>query len=149
LLKRHSVEPGMLQVEITESALMADPDHSTRVLSGLEAMGIRLAVDDYGTGYSSLAYLRRLPVEELKIDKSFVSDMTREENSAVIVRSTIELGHNLGLVVTAEGVEDRPTVEMLSAEHCDLAQGYFFSQPLSVRELNRLLKAQTLRVLEA
>ena len=75
--------------------------------------------------------------------------MTREENSAVIVRSTIELGHNLGLVVTAEGVEDRPTVEMLTAESCDLAQGYFFSQPLSVRELNRLLKAQTLHVLEA
>jgi diguanylate cyclase (GGDEF)-like protein/PAS domain S-box-containing protein len=149
LIKRHHVDPGSLQVEITESALMADPEHSTRVLNALEEMGIRLAVDDYGTGYSSLAYLRRLPVEELKIDKSFVSDMTREENSAVIVRSTIELGHNLGLVVTAEGVEDRPTVEMLSAERCDLAQGYFFSQPLSVRELNRLLKAQTLRVLEA
>jgi EAL domain-containing protein (putative c-di-GMP-specific phosphodiesterase class I) len=149
LLRRHDLEAGWLQVEITESALMADPDHSMRVLSALERMGIRLAVDDYGTGYSSLAYLRRLPVEELKIDKSFVMDMTREENAAVIVRSTIELGHNLGLRVTAEGVEDRATWEMLAAESCDLAQGYFFSQPLTLRELNRLLKSQTLRVLEA
>jgi diguanylate cyclase (GGDEF)-like protein len=149
LLKRHNLAAGCLQVEITESALMADPDHSTRVLTALDSMGIRLAVDDYGTGYSSLAYLRRLPVEELKIDKSFVSDMTTEENSAVIVRSTIELGHNLGLVVTAEGVENRATAEMLSAERCDLAQGYFFSQPLNVRDLNQLLKAQRLRVLEA
>jgi EAL domain-containing protein (putative c-di-GMP-specific phosphodiesterase class I) len=149
LLRRHSVDAGMLQVEITESALMADPEHSMKVLKALEQMGVRLAVDDYGTGYSSLAYLRRLPVEELKIDKSFVIDMTREENDAVIVRSTIELAHNLGLRVTAEGVEDHETWEILAANDCDLAQGYFFSQPLSARELNRMLKEQTLQVLEA
>jgi diguanylate cyclase (GGDEF)-like protein/PAS domain S-box-containing protein len=149
LLKRHGLAAGWLQVEITESALMADPEHSMRVLTALERMGIRLAVDDYGTGYSSLAYLRRLPVDELKIDKSFVLDMAREENDAVIVRSTIELGHNLGLTVTAEGVEDRQTWDLLAANDCDLAQGYFFSQPLSARELNRMLRLQTPRAAEA
>ena len=101
------VPPGRLELEITETAIMSDPLRAEQVLTRLSRMGIRLAVDDYGTGYSSLAYLRQLPVDAIKIDRSFVMGMSISDNDAVIVRSTIDLGHNLGLRVLAEGVETR------------------------------------------
>ena len=98
-------------------------------------MGIAIAIDDFGTGYSSLAYLKQLPVDELKIDKSFVMSMEENENDAVIVRSTIDLAHNLGLDVTAEGVENTDTWDTLTILGCDVSQGYFMSKPLPVDKL--------------
>ena len=106
------------------------PGHAVENLKRLSALGCKLSIDDYGTGYSSLAYLRRLPLHELKIDKSFVMGMVRDASDDVIVRSTIDLAHNMGLVVVAEGVEDEATLERLRALGCDMVQGYFLSRPL-------------------
>ena len=105
-------------------------------------MGIKISVDDFGTGFSSLGYLKRLPVSELKIDKSFVTDMTRDENDAVIVRSTIDLAHNLGLTVVAEGVEDQDTWDLLQILGCDIAQGYMLSKPICATDFWMWLKAR-------
>ena len=130
LLKRYHVPAEQLIFEITESAVMRDPEHSLKVLEGLRDIGISLSIDDFGTGYSSLAYLKRLPVQELKIDQSFVRHLDETSEDAVIVRSTIEMSHNLGLKVVAEGVEYQHTLELLQRWHCDTAQGYLISRPL-------------------
>ena len=135
LLDRHGCAAGWITLEITESAILDDPDRGIRSLQRLSALGCRLAIDDYGTGYSSLAYLRRLPVHELKLDKSLVLGMMGNTSDALIVRSTIELAHNLGLSVTAEGVEDEATLEGLRALGCDVIQGYLLSRPLEASEL--------------
>jgi diguanylate cyclase (GGDEF)-like protein/PAS domain S-box-containing protein len=135
LLRTWAVRPEWLELEITESAIMADPTCALKILTALHAMGIRLTIDDYGTGYSSLAYLRRLPVNELKIDRSFVKNMTHDESNAMIVRSTIDLGHNLGLRVVAEGVESLGILELLRELGCNAAQGYYLSKPLPADEL--------------
>jgi diguanylate cyclase (GGDEF)-like protein len=131
VLDRHDVPAGLLTLEVTESTIMNNPSRAISVLSGLRALGVRIAVDDYGTGYSSLAYLKRLAVDELKIDKSFVLGMRTDENDAVIVRSTVELGHNLGLRLVAEGVEDIETWQQLLPLGCDVVQGYHISRPLT------------------
>ena len=128
-----------ITMEITESALMADPDKARNVLIFLSQHGIRFSIDDFGTGYSSLAYLKHLPVSEIKIDKLFVSKLMVDADDTTIVRSTIELGHNLGLSVTAEGVEDQQTWDSLSVLGCDEAQGYFMSKPLPADQLDRWL----------
>ena len=120
---------AMLELEITESVIMSDPLRSLQVLTRLSKMGLRLAVDDFGTGYSSFSYLRKLPVHEIKIDKSFIDDMV-EDGDEVIVQSTIELAHNLGLTCVAEGVQDEATLERLAKLGCDTAQGDFISPPL-------------------
>ena len=120
---------SMLELEITESVIMSDPLRSLQVLTRLSKMGLRLAVDDFGTGYSSFSYLRKLPVHEIKIDKSFIDDMV-EDGDEVIVQSTIELAHNLGLTCVAEGVQDEATLERLAKLGCDSAQGDFISPPL-------------------
>ena len=130
LLRIYRLTPEALELEITESMLMSDPDRSLVTLSRLSQLGVGLSVDDYGTGYSSLANLRRLPIDELKIDRSFVSPMLSDESDLIIVRSTINLGHDLGLKVVAEGVEDEATLHRLEKLGCDLAQGYHFSKPL-------------------
>jgi diguanylate cyclase (GGDEF)-like protein len=135
LLGRWEVSPSLLELEITESTILADPVRAMQVLSRLDEMGTRLAIDDFGTGYSSLAYLKRLPVDELKIDKSFILGMEENENDSVIVRSTIDLGRNLGLRVVAEGVESANAWTRLSSLGCDLAQGYFLSRPLPADQL--------------
>ncbi|MBI5613037.1 MAG: EAL domain-containing protein [Gammaproteobacteria bacterium] len=137
LLRTWQIRPEWLELEITESAIMADPTRALKILTSLHAMGIHLSIDDYGTGYSSLAYLRRLPVNELKIDRSFVKGMTHDESNAVIVQSTIDLGHNLGLRVAAEGVENLGILELLKKLGCNAAQGYYLSQPLPANELER------------
>jgi diguanylate cyclase (GGDEF)-like protein len=129
LLAEHEVTPGLLCLEITESGFMEDPAHAQKVLDRLYELGVKLSIDDYGTGYSSLSYIMKLPVQELKIDQSFISRMADAEIST-IVRSTIDLGHNLGLQVVAEGVEDAATLDMLRTLGCDDAQGYFMSRPL-------------------
>jgi len=129
-----------LRFEITETAMMVDPARALDILNALGAMGIRLSIDDFGTGYSSLAYLKQLPVAELKIDKSFITSMEGSDNDAVIVRSTIELAHNIGLRVVAEGVEDKQTYDMLAALSCDSVQGYFISRPMPPEEFTRWLQ---------
>ena len=134
LLLRHQATADGFCLEITESATMDDPERAEATLNRLAARGFKLSIDDFGTGYSSLAYLRRLPVNELKIDKSFVMAMEREEGDAKIVRSTIDLAHNLGLTVVAEGVENRVILEQLQQLHCDEAQGYHLSKPLPAAE---------------
>jgi diguanylate cyclase (GGDEF)-like protein len=125
-------EVNWLDLEITESAIMADPQVALETLHRLDAMGFRLFIDDFGTGYSSLAYLQKLPVHAIKIDKSFVLPLLDDRDAAAIVRSTIELGHNLGLKVIAEGVETREIFERLAAMGCDEAQGYYVSPPIPV-----------------
>jgi diguanylate cyclase (GGDEF)-like protein len=135
LLERHGVVPGLLELEMTESSMLADPFRTKAVLDQLSSMGMRISIDDFGTGYSSLAYLKSLPVNEIKIDRSFVTDMLEDEGDSVIVSSTIELGRNLGLVVVAEGVETPAVWERLRALRCDVAQGYFLARPLPPREL--------------
>ncbi|MGH2457784.1 MAG: EAL domain-containing protein, partial [Chloroflexota bacterium] len=130
LLQTWSVPPSALRVEITESTLMADPARALETLTSLSRAGVRISIDDYGTGYSSLAYLKRLPVDEIKIDRSFVSQMVNDDNDAAIVRSTVGLGHDLGLTVVAEGVETRTTWDLLASLGCDVAQGYYLSPPL-------------------
>lgn len=126
-----SVAPQWLEMEITESVIMSDPTRAQKVLMRLDSMGVQLSIDDFGTGYSSLAYLKRLPVDEVKIDRSFVSDMLRDESNATIVKSTIDLGHNLGLKVVAEGVENLECWNLLRSQGCDAAQGYYISQPIT------------------
>ena len=135
LIGRYCVDPRRLRLEITETAIMADPGRALDVLNTLNAMGIRLSIDDFGTGYSSLAHLKQMPVDELKIDKSFVIGMIEDENDAVIVRSIIDLAHNIGIKVVAEGVETQEVFDALTELGCDAAQGYFMCAPVSAEVL--------------
>jgi diguanylate cyclase len=130
LLADHGVPASALELEITESVIMIDPKRAREVLESLQRLGLRIAVDDYGTGYCALAYLRDLPVDELKIDRSFTARVTADPRSAAIVRSTIELAHALGLKVVAEGVEDQAALDAVTGFGCDYAQGYHFSRPV-------------------
>ncbi len=141
LLDEHGVSPALLCLEITESGFMEDPAHAQRVLDRLSELGVKLSIDDYGTGYSSLSYVMRLPVQELKIDRSFISRMASDPEIATIVRSTIDLGHNLNLKVVAEGVEDLAAWKMLRVLGCDDAQGFFMSKPLAPRALIAWIRA--------
>jgi diguanylate cyclase len=135
------IEPGRLKLEITESAVMAEPARVLETMNRLRTRGIRFAIDDFGTGYSSLTYLQRLPVEEIKIDRSFVAQLASDAGSAAIVRATIELGGSLGLDVVAEGVEDIATWQMLNRLGCSSAQGYFLSRPMPAAELVGWMRA--------
>jgi len=147
----HGVGGQGLELEITETMAMVDPQRSLAVLEALSAMGVMLSVDDYGTGYSSLAYLQRLPVRRLKIDRSFVMGMVEDEASAAIVRSTIELARNLGMTVVAEGVEDDATLLALRAMGCDTAQGFGLGRPVpgaDVLDLVATIEHRVPRVLD-
>lgn len=139
-LARWNVPANMLELEITESAMMADPKSSLVALKKLDSMGISLAVDDYGTGFSSLAYLKKLPVDIIKIDKSFVMAMDSDNDDATIVKSTIELAHNLGFKVVAEGVESKAISGMLVELSCDTAQGYHYCRPMASAAFVRWLQ---------
>ena len=130
-LERWSVHPSNIALEITESAFIVDPDRALDTATRLHNLGIRLSIDDFGTGYSSLAYLKRLPIDEVKIDRSFVIDAGLNADSAFIVRSVIDLAHNLGIQVVAEGVEDEAVLHSLMDHDCELAQGYYISRPLT------------------
>jgi diguanylate cyclase (GGDEF)-like protein/PAS domain S-box-containing protein len=136
LLARWEIEAEVLKLEMTESAMLANPTRTTAVLCELSALGIKLSIDDFGTGYSSLAYLRQLPIDEIKIDRSFVTDMGDEDGDLAIVQCTIDLGRNLGLDVVAEGVETREVWERLRALGCKSAQGYYLSRPVPPEELS-------------
>ncbi|MDJ0838273.1 MAG: EAL domain-containing protein [Acidobacteriota bacterium] len=134
-LEEFGMPANRLVLEITESAMMEDPNQARSILMNLSNMGVRLAIDDFGTGYSSLAYLKNLPVDEIKIDKSFVLDMDKDADDAIIVKSTVDLGHTLGLSVVAEGVEAERHWQMLRELNCDYAQGYYMSRPKPAEDL--------------
>jgi len=134
--EEHEVEKGRISFEITESVMMTDTEQALKMMSSLNEIGSDIIVDDYGTGFSSLAYLKRFPVNELKIDKSFVLNMIANENDAVIVKSTIDMAHNLGLKVVAEGVESRDVFDVLQMLGCDMVQGYFIARPMTAENLS-------------
>ena len=140
LLKERNLPADALELEITESVIMANPAHALEILTRINRMGVALSIDDFGTGYSSLGYLKKLPVNAIKIDKSFVVHMTTEKNDAVIVRSTIDLAHHLGFKVVAEGVEDSDIWDSLVELGCDVAQGYYMSRPLAAPEMTQWLR---------
>ncbi|TDK59258.1 putative bifunctional diguanylate cyclase/phosphodiesterase [Sapientia aquatica] len=133
------VQPEWMHFEITESSIMGDPTRALIVIERLRSMGYQFSIDDFGTGYSSLAYLKKLPISELKIDKSFVLDMLENESDAIIVRAIVNLAHNLGLTVTAEGIENAESLEMLKAVGCDVGQGFLFSKAVPQDELRAWL----------
>jgi diguanylate cyclase (GGDEF)-like protein len=141
-LERSGIPPHRLLLEVTETALVTDPIRAAAVLNELSTMGIALSLDDFGSGYTSLGQLRSLPVNELKIDKSFVMAMMRSPGDAAIVRSVIELGHNLGMTVVAEGVETLETLEAVIEMGCDVAQGFWFSKPRAAGEIAEWLRTQ-------
>jgi diguanylate cyclase (GGDEF)-like protein len=140
LVRASGLRPALLTLEITESSIMSDTHRTLALLQRLAAFGVRLSVDDFGTGYSSLAYLQQLPVHELKVDKSFVFDVGSDGSSQSIVRSVVDLGHSLGLLVVAEGVEDEAAWDQLLRLGCDRAQGYLLSRPVSGDDLTRWLQ---------
>ena len=143
LLAVYKARPDWLVFEITESAVMAEPARALDTLTKLDKMGIQLSLDDFGTGYSSLAYLKKLPVSEIKIDQSFIKDMERDASDTVIVISTIALGHNLGMKVVAEGVENIEIWELLSALGCDASQGYYMGRPMHAAALDDWLASSS------
>jgi EAL domain-containing protein (putative c-di-GMP-specific phosphodiesterase class I) len=141
LLEGSGVKASSLQVEITESAIIVNPERARETLSRLHHMGVQVAIDDFGTGYSSLAYLKRLPIDDIKIDRSFVTNLTEHSDNAFIVQSVIDLGHNLGLEVIAEGVENVATYDCLARMGCDMIQGHYLSPPLAPDDLTHWYEA--------
>jgi diguanylate cyclase (GGDEF)-like protein len=137
LLASHKLPRGTLTLEITETSVLKDPDLALEILIRLSDMGITISIDDFGTGYSSLSYLKKMPASEVKIDKSFVVDMLKNDNDAVIVRATIDLAHNLGMKVVAEGVENKETAARLKELKCDILQGYYYSRPLASEDFSK------------
>jgi diguanylate cyclase (GGDEF)-like protein len=140
LLERHHGRPADLIVEITETSVLRDPPRATEVLKRLRALGVIVAIDDFGAGQSALGYLKQLPADELKIDRSLIQDLAHSHHDAAIVSAVIDLGHNLGLSVVAEGVEDEATWDRLAALGCDVAQGYYMARPLPAAELDVWLR---------
>lgn len=140
LLDEHGLPARLLEIEITEDILIADPTRAAAILNRLRRVGVRVSVDDYGTGYCSLAYLRSLPIDELKLDRAFIAGISGDPRGAAIVRSTVDLAHSLGLEMVAEGVEDEETLATLTEFGCDIAQGYYFSRPLPADQLDGWLK---------
>jgi len=139
-LRKYGIMPQSVILELTETAVMSDPAYAIIVLKQLSDLGLKISIDDFGTGYSSLSYLKKLPVDEIKIDRSFVMEMENDENDAVIVQSTIDLAHNMGLQVVAEGVETLSALDNLKQHSCDLAQGFYMAKPMSNNELIEWLK---------
>ncbi|HWI12905.1 MAG TPA: EAL domain-containing protein, partial [Burkholderiales bacterium] len=147
VLSQHGVSPDLLELELTESSLMSNTDDAVKTLRELKSLGVRLAIDDFGTGYSSLAYLQLFPIDALKIDRSFVSDITSDRDDAAIIRAVIGMAHNLGLRVVAEGVENEAQLSFLVANGCDEMQGFYYSPPLAGDEsLAMLLDPPPLRL---
>ena len=142
LLKETNLDPRWLELELTESSIMKDPEQAIEKLHELKLMGISVAIDDFGTGYSSLNYLKRFPIDTLKIDKTFVSDVCKDPHDTAIVRAIINLGHALDLTVVAEGVETKEQLQYLSALECDVVQGFLFSKALSAKAFEELLIEQ-------
>jgi EAL domain-containing protein (putative c-di-GMP-specific phosphodiesterase class I) len=142
IVKTSQIDPTRLKIELTESTILDNVDLTTEKMQRLKKIGIAFSMDDFGTGYSSLAYLQKLPLNQLKIDQSFVRDLSDDENDATIVRAIISLGINLGLNVIAEGVETLEQRQFLVAHNCLAFQGYLFAKPLPIHELEEFLTAQ-------
>ena len=139
-LASSGLPPHRLELEITESVLLQDSESTLTTLHQLRALGVRIAMDDFGTGYSSLSYLRSFPFDKIKIDQSFVRDMSGKEDSIAIVRAVAGLGKNLGMATTAEGVETQEQLRYLRQEGCTEVQGYLFSRPMPARNIRHLLE---------
>jgi predicted signal transduction protein with EAL and GGDEF domain len=139
-LEEFSLDPAFLEVEITESALMSDPEESVAILRRLSEMGVLVSVDDFGTGYSSMSYLQRFPIDKLKIDRTFISDVTSSNDDASIVSAIVSLGHTLNLKVIAEGVETPEQLEFLQMLGCDQYQGYHYSRPMPADDFAELIR---------
>jgi EAL domain-containing protein (putative c-di-GMP-specific phosphodiesterase class I) len=142
LLRDTGVAPTNLELEITETSIMSDPQRVIRTLNQIRQFGVRFAIDDFGTGYSSFAYLTKLPVACIKIDKSFVQNIATDRDSSVVVKSIIDLGHNLGLKVVAEGVETATASKMLAEFQCDEGQGFYFCRPIPADAMTKFLLQQ-------
>jgi len=142
-LSRRHLSPGLLVVEITEDFLLGNRNRALKVLNELHALGVRIAIDDFGTGYSALSYLRELPIDEVKLDHSFIAPITADLRAAAIVRTVIDLADTLGLTVVAEGVENDETAVALASYGCNVAQGYFCGRPMPIAELLEYLAAPT------
>jgi EAL domain-containing protein (putative c-di-GMP-specific phosphodiesterase class I) len=140
-LERGGLAPGDLELEITERTLMADTEANLSILRDLKRLGVKISLDDFGVGHSSLGYLRRFAFDEIKVDRSFVAALEHDPSAAAIVRATLSLGHSLGLEAVAEGVESPGQLAMLDAEGCRLAQGFYFSPPVSVQEIDAMIWA--------
>jgi EAL domain-containing protein (putative c-di-GMP-specific phosphodiesterase class I) len=138
VLELNQLPPYQLEIELTESMLMSNTDHTRSLLRSLKNMGLKLSVDDFGTGYSSLAYLKQFALDALKIDKQFIDHLTPSQKDEAIARSIIQLGHNLGMQVIAEGVETAEQVESLQHLGCDVVQGFYFGRPVPAGEVGRL-----------
>ncbi len=143
LLEAWEIPGGLVEIEITETAAMADPENARAVLSRLNALGLGVAIDDFGTGYTSMAYLRQLPIDSIKIDKSFIAGLSGLNDNAIIVKAIVELAHNLGLSVVAEGLENQEHWDFLAGIGCDLAQGYWVCEPLASDQLLNWLEHRT------
>ena len=139
-LQESSLDPSYLEVEITESALMSDPEESVNILKQLSQMGVLVSVDDFGTGYSSMSYLQRFPIDKLKIDRTFISDVTSSNDDASIVSAIVSLGHTLNLKVIAEGVETPEQLEFLQMLGCDQYQGFHHSKAMPASEFAELIR---------
>jgi EAL domain-containing protein (putative c-di-GMP-specific phosphodiesterase class I) len=133
-IKQNGINPKNIIFELTESDIMSDPMRAKYVLAEIRTIGASISIDDFGTGYSSLAYLKQLPVSEIKIDRSFVIEMLEDDNDKAIVQTIISLGHNLDLKVVAEGVESNDAYVLLNQQNCDIAQGYYINRPTSASE---------------
>jgi EAL domain-containing protein (putative c-di-GMP-specific phosphodiesterase class I) len=134
-LQFHGLPPSLLTLEVTESGFIDNPARALQMLDTLATLGVRLSIDDFGTGYSSLSYLARMPVDEVKIDRSFVIALETDAEFTTVVRSAIDMGHNLGLKVVAEGIETESLAARLGAMHCDIAQGYLYAKPMPAAAL--------------
>jgi EAL domain-containing protein (putative c-di-GMP-specific phosphodiesterase class I) len=143
VLDSTKLDPNLLGLEITENSALNRSEDTMQLLKSLKNRGIELSIDDFGIGYSSLSYLKRLPVQMLKIDRSFVMNMTRDSEDVAIIRAIIAMAHSMGIKVTAEGVETDEQIDILSALHCDAIQGYHFSRPVPARAVARLLNQYT------
>jgi FOG: EAL domain len=139
-VRNHDVDPTLLEFELTESTLMSHAENSVAILHRLKALGIRISTDDFGTGFSNLAYLKRFPIDTIKIDRIFISDVDIDASDAAITVAIIAMAHSLKLRVVAEGVETREQLEFLRAQHCDEIQGFYFSKPLPATEMSQLLR---------
>lgn len=141
-MSRHGIPAGSIELELTESMLMDDPLQTIEVLHAIKKLGVNLSLDDFGTGYSSFGYLSRFPIDALKIDQSFVRDITADPESGLIAVSIVELAHRMKLKVVAEGIETVVQRDYLQACHCDEMQGYLFSRPLPAEDFEILLQRQ-------
>jgi EAL domain-containing protein (putative c-di-GMP-specific phosphodiesterase class I) len=149
LLSKSGLDPALLGLEVTESAIISSSSAAIGALTDLRALGVRLSIDDYGTGQSTLTYLRKLPVHELKIDQTFITSLCTSSADQIMVRSTIDLAHELKLQVVAEGIEDQPTLDLLARLGCDYAQGYHVSNPVGFDQMTERLFGQESKARDA